>query len=101
MITITITDLGKPIDVPRKVATCPICDAKIVVDEVHEWECESGKPVGISVDCVTRPDIDSEEWPDWFNHHWRNMPYVYWLPVEQRVLQWFQKHYRCDVTSKG
>jgi len=86
---------SKPIAVPRSVATCPICDAEIVIDDVYEWECENGKPVGISVECTTEPDIDSGEWSDWFSGHW-GMPYVDWLPVENRVLKWFQQNFRCD-----
>jgi|GEM_PF-6715462 hypothetical protein len=100
MKTLTDEDHGKPIPIPRTVATCPICDANIVIEEVHEWECEGGKPVGISVQCVTEPDIDSDEWWPWHNHHW-SMPYVDWLPVNNRVLRWFQRHYRCDVSVNG
>jgi len=54
--------------------------------------------VGISLECVTEPDIDSDDWPAWHRHHW-SMPYVDWLPVENRVLRWFQKHFRCNVTA--
>ena len=37
--TLNTSERSKPIPVPRAVATCPICDADIVVEEVHEWEC--------------------------------------------------------------
>lgn len=93
MKTLTNDDRTKPIPVPRKVAVCPICDADIWIDDISEWECEDGKPVEISVDCVTEPDIDSDEWQDWFAQHW-SMPYVDWLPVSTRVLRWFQRHYK-------
>lgn len=95
MTTLDMSTSYRPIEVPRKIATCPICDASISVEEVQEWECETGKPVGISVNCDTEPDIDSDEWPDWFHHHW-SMPYVDWLPVENRVLKWFQRNYKCE-----
>lgn len=84
----------KPIDVPPKVAKCPICGAPIVVEEIWEWESESGKPVSISIDCTTEPDIDGIDWPEWHAGHW-SMPYVDWLPVECKVLAWFQRNYRC------
>jgi hypothetical protein len=94
MKTLTADEHGKPISVPREVATCPICDADIVIDGIDGWECENGKPVGISLECVTEPDIDGDEWEDWFHGHW-STPYVDWLPVKDRVLCWFQKHFRC------
>lgn len=94
MKTIDMQACCGPIGVPRDVKICPICDAAIVIDEVREWEYESGKPISISVDCTTQPDIDSKEWPSWFCEHW-SMPYVDWLPVEMRVLEWFEKHYKC------
>lgn len=83
-----------PIDVPSGVATCPICDAPIVIAEVMEWECDGGRPVSIALDCTTEPDMDSDEWDEWHRGHW-SMPYVDWLPVRCRVLAWFQQHYRC------
>ena len=88
----------KSIDVPRAVAACPICDEPIVIEEVSEWECENGKPISISIDCTTQPDIDSDEWWDWHRGHW-SMPYVDWLPVEMLVLRWFQAHYRMEADA--
>jgi len=92
--TLTAESRSKPIPVPREIATCPICDADIVVEDVNEWESDSGKPIGISLECTTEPDIDSDEWKDWHRDHW-SMPYVYWLPVENRVMRWAQKNFRC------
>lgn len=96
MKTPTADDRCRPIPVPRSVAACPICGADIVIEDVHEWETDGGKPVGISVECTTEPDIDSDDWPGWHRGHW-NMPYVDWLPVEMRVLGWFQREYRCET----
>jgi hypothetical protein len=95
MKTLDISSRTTPIPVPREVAVCPICEADIVVGEVTEWECESGAAVTISVDCTTEPDIDGDEWEGWFSHHW-SMPYVDWLPVENRVLEWFRQNFRCE-----
>ncbi len=96
MRVLTLNDHSKPIPVPREIAICPICDAEIVVEEISEWECGSGKPVSISIDCVTEPDIDSDEWPDWHNEHW-SMPYVDWLPVENVVVRWIQENFRMEA----
>ena len=82
------------IDVPLNVATCPICDAAIVVEDIRAWESETGKPSEISIECTAGPDIDSDEWEDWHRGHY-SMPYVHWLPVENRVMTWFQANYKC------
>jgi hypothetical protein len=95
MKTLDISSRTTPIPVPREVAVCPICDADIVVGEVTEWECESGAPVSIIVDCKTAPDLSADEWQGWFLQHW-SMPYVDWLPVKQRVLKWLRKNFRCE-----
>lgn len=94
MKALNMHDRQSPISVPSNVAMCPICGAPIVVADITEWESETGKPVGISVECTTEPDIDSDEWEDWHKGHY-SMPYVDWLPVENRVLTWFQAQYKC------
>lgn len=94
MKAIDVAQRGVPIEIPAKVAVCPICGAPIVVEDINEWESESGKPVSISTGCTTEPDIDGDEWEDWHAGHY-HMPYVDWLPVERRVLTWFQREYKC------
>lgn len=88
MKAIDVAQRRLPIDVPRDVAACPICGAPIVVEDINEWESESGKPVSISIECTTGPYIDGDEWEEWHAGHYR-MPYVDWLPVENRVMAWF------------
>jgi hypothetical protein len=95
MKTLDISSRTTPIPVPREVAVCPICEADIEVEEVMEWECESGEPMSIQVQCTTEPDIDGDEWWGWQRGHW-SMPYVDWLPVENRVLEWFRQNFRCE-----
>ena len=96
--------------VPPQVATCPICGAEVVIDEIYEWYVDesmthNGRPLleagetGIGVNCITEPDIDSDEWEGWFNHHW-SMPYVDWLPVEHRVREWLNANYRFEDGSE-
>ena len=81
--------------IPAKVAVCPICGAPVVIEDIDEWETETGRVTscGFHINCSTEPDIDSDEWDDWFKSHW-SMPYVDWLPVEMRVYRWFDRCYR-------
>lgn len=94
MTTLDMSSSYKPIVVPRTIAVCPICGAKIVIEEIQEWECETGLPLSISLECVTEPDIESARWPEWHQGHW-SMPYVDWLPLELPVLHWLQKNFKC------
>lgn len=86
-----------PLKVQHVVACCPICWDVLFIDECSIWtEDESGQmrihleESSISVDCVTAPDIGSEEWDEWFRGHW-SMPYADWLPVEQKVKAWLAR----------
>ena len=81
-----------PLKVPAVIAECPICSDVLFIDGVDEWYDEGGQmrldpEMGVSLDCATEPDIDDPEWHDWHNGHW-SMPYVDWLPVQQRVTRW-------------
>ena len=89
-----------PIKIPKSVAVCPKCDAAIIVEDIDEWETDTGKVTrcGLHITCENAPDIDSDEWKDWFNWHW-SMPYVDWLPLYPVVLRWFNKHYRVQSMS--
>ena len=71
---------------------CPICGAKVHVTDVDEWECESGSIIGWHCDCETEPDIDSDDWPEWFHGHYA-MPYVDWMPYQTRMLRWLNARY--------
>lgn len=83
--------------VPRDVAVCPICDAGLIIEDIDEWESETGRVTycGLHVACSKAPEIDSKGWLEWFKWHY-NMPYVDWLPVDDVVYRWFNKHYRYD-----
>ncbi len=71
---------------------CPICGAKVYITGVDEWESVNGRIVHFEHECETEPDIDSDEWRDWFAGHW-SMPYVDWLPWETRVQRWLDERY--------
>lgn len=99
--SIKILDRYELIEVPSSVAVCPICGLEVVIDDVDEYEQDDDglwrvSESGLSVNCVTEPDIDSFEWNDWLNGHW-SMPYVDWLPITVKVWQWLDSHYRFNL----
>jgi hypothetical protein len=99
MATMELIDCGKTIDIPPEVARCPYCDERLFCqptaweqDDDGSWYAsESG------LECWSEPDIDDEEWLDWCAEH-TSMPYVYWLPVDMKVIDWLKTKYRfkCD-----
>lgn len=77
---------------PRRVAVCPYCHASLEFQATSwdeggdgRWRVDSGDTT-----CTAEPDIDSDEWNDWWEHH-RQMPYVYQLPVDERVREWARR----------
>jgi len=83
---------------PAKIA-CPICGAPIV-GHFEAWEkTEDGNWQGaehIKLDCTWEPDINSDEWEDWFESHW-STPYIDWLPLEIRLGEYINKKYRFKI----
>ena len=75
---------------------CPICGEQIRIEEISAWDAETGEILESKVNCSTEPDMDSEYWQDWHNWHWA-MPYVDWLPVEERVVKWLNSKYSVQV----
>jgi hypothetical protein len=75
--------------VPDGVGKCPYCGGQLDVSSVVGEYLEEGVWLvdDVHLDCMNEPDIDSEEWVE-FNkvHSW--MPYVYWLPVQEKVIYW-------------
>ena len=86
--------------IPANIAICPICGASVIIEDIDEWETETGRVTesGFHVNCSTELDFDDDEYDDWFNSHW-SMPYVDWLPIEMRVYHWFDKRYRLKENS--
>lgn len=90
------------VEIPKEVAVCPICRGTLYAscdqwaEENKDWVVDS-----INMDCETEPDIDSDNWQDWFTGHY-SAPYIDWLPVEKIVIDWLNKNYRwnLDVRSK-
>ena len=88
-------DRCNPPHIPLEVAVCPICGAELVIDEIDEYEVDTGRVTecGLRINCSTEPDIDSDDWWPWHNRHW-STPYIDWLPIHTRVYRWFDKEYR-------
>jgi hypothetical protein len=94
------------IHIPARIAVCPICGAEVVIDYIDEWEEDeeliyNGRPLlraselGVKVNCIKEPSMDSSEWRDWFNGHW-STPYIDWLTVEKKVYDWIDGNFRFE-----
>ncbi len=87
--------------IPPELFVCPICGANLVIEDIDEWEVETGRVTegGFHINCSTEPDIDDETWGDWFNSHW-SIPYVDWFPLQMKVYRWFDESYRVKQDDK-
>lgn len=90
------------IKIPPEIAVCPICGAEVIIEEIDEWEQEddgtwSAGETGVRLNCVTQPAFEDEDASDDFMaSHW-SMPYVDWLPISVRVIEWLRQNYRFDM----
>ena len=89
-----IIDHSKLIEVPPEIAVCPYCNGKLTID-AYEWsEYEDGWHLeSFFMDCETEPEMGFDDWDDWLDAH-SEMPYVYLLPVEEKVREWVNGKYR-------
>jgi len=89
------------INVPSTIAICPYCNGKLSLT-CHAWVQEDDRTWSadeIDMDCDTEPDnYRSPEYRIWLSIH-TNMPYVYWMPVEERVKGWLNDNYRFDLSG--
>lgn len=93
--TIIYLDRNKWFEFPADVAVCPICGAPVIVN-FDEWKTETGMvtKAGFHINCKDEPEMEwQDEWNDWFYGHW-SMPYMDWLPLENRLYKWFTARYR-------
>lgn len=82
---------GESIRIGRVVAECPECGGRLFM-WCDEWECDTGKPVGIHLDCEHEPDfIDGRHRAGEFEHRWWQSD---WQPVIDRVEKWARRHVR-------
>ncbi|MFS0489490.1 hypothetical protein [Leadbetterella byssophila] len=72
--------------------------------EADAWEQdEQGLWMATNFDCRchSEPDIEeSEDWNAWMRVH-SDMPYVFQLPVDERVKRYIQKHYRFWMSNEN
>lgn len=75
---------------------CPICGKAVNLHAITEWSAT--EVVTIEYECETEPEFDyeneeeSDNWCEWFEDHHR-MPYVDWMPYENRALDWLNKNF--------
>lgn len=77
---------------------CPYCKGDLTY-RCNGWEQDDNglwMADSFDVDCSTEPDMESEEWEDWMQQH-SEMPYVYQLPVDERVKDFINKKYRFEM----
>lgn len=55
-----------------------------------------GKP---KLSCETEPDIGDDNYDEWMDEHY-SMPYVDWLPIEDKVERWLKNKYDFDMEAK-
>ncbi len=91
--------MGEVPEIPGYKFKCPKCGDLLTL-EIDEWEQLADgtwqiSEGGLQLSCASEPMIGSKKWNDWFNWHF-DMPYVYWLPLQMRVLQWLNENYRFE-----
>jgi hypothetical protein len=77
---------------------CPYCKGDLTY-RANGWEKDDNDlwmADSFDMDCETMPELDSEEWEDWFQSHCE-MPYVYQLPVDEAVKKYINKKYRFSI----
>lgn len=89
---------GSLIQIPKKLAVCPYCGGQLEVSIEGCTLQEDGKWTAdmLQVDCEAEPNMDSQEWRGWVKQH-SEMPYVYMLPVEEKIKAWLNRHFFFDV----
>lgn len=77
---------------------CPYCGGQLRAHAEAWQQRDDGtwKADGLTVDCLTEPDIDAPEWREWNREH-SYMPYEYMLPIEQGLLAAINDRYDFDV----
>ena len=85
--------------VPKTVSKCPYCGDELSIVGVDEWSTgEDGAivPEHIELECNSQPEYSEDadfSIIRWFERTHSDMPYVRWLPVEEKVMTWFKNQY--------
>lgn len=74
---------------------CPICGANVVVEDIDEWETETGNATesGFHINCSAEPDINSDIWKSWFYRHWPTH-YTCWKHLEIEIRKAFNRKFK-------
>lgn len=72
---------------------CPIC-GKQVFAMCQSWNPDTSEPHTIEIECESEPDVIKKGWKAWYREHYR-MPYVDWLPYQQRALAFVKTEFMC------
>lgn len=105
--TMQTIEAGQRIDIPPEVAVCPYCtEPTPLYAECESWDqCDDGtwQASGIRLECTSEPALEDgcdeateDAWQDWLDAH-TFMPYVYWLPVDRKVMAWINQRFRFNV----
>ena len=93
---------GSMIEVPKRLGVCPYCGGVLQVTFTG-WEQQAdGKWLAdeLQVDCQTEPAMESPEWDDWMKQH-SEMPYVYQLPVDEKIKTWINRHFFFEIEDEA
>ncbi len=94
---------GSRIQIPKQLAVCPYCGARVTAffegwsqNEDGAWSADI-----MHLDCEGEPaELESDAWEGWLQQH-SDMPYVYMLPVEERVRAWVNRHFVFEIEAEG
>lgn len=106
----TLIEPQTVLDVPAEVAKCPYCGAELIASFSCWTQQDDGSWIasGVDVECKTEPAIvfgtpkakaSQRDWDEWMAQH-TYMPYVYWLPVTNRVETWVNAQYRFNMKGE-
>jgi hypothetical protein len=103
-LTLQIVPSRQRIEIPKSVGLCPYCDGEVgLVAECQGWSLESDgtwSAESIDLSCKNEPELDEtsgpqqlDAWDEWLAAH-SYMPYVFWLPLQLKVIEWINSKYR-------
>jgi hypothetical protein len=74
-------------DVAKRVETC-VCCGKQLFAQCTGWNREDGSKVWMPVEIDLECKRGMKCYREYENSEYWRMPYVYWLPVHEHILQW-------------
>lgn len=85
------------LEVPKNIQDCPYCGDPLWISSIDEWsEGEDGNgPIQVEhimLDCKSESSMCLKKWEEW-NHWHSQMPYVYWMPAEEKVIDWLNQNF--------